>query len=78
MQKAALQNVPLCAEPSEQLTSPPDQAVQAQNLGGVPAKLASGYSKSGGKHIHHQRARFLNQDGLYMYFFNFINAVLTF
>ena len=27
LQKAALQNVPLCAEPSEQLTSPPDKTV---------------------------------------------------
>lgn len=40
MQKTALENVPLCAEPGEQLTCPPDQAVKAQSLGGPVAKSA--------------------------------------
>lgn len=59
-QKAALQNVPSCAEPSERLPIPPDQAVSAQRLGSAfaksapgPAELARGDLESDGKHIHH-------------------------
>lgn len=42
MQRAALQNVPLCAEPSEQCPIPPDHAVQARSLGSPSAKSARG------------------------------------
>lgn len=60
VQKTALQNVPPCAEPGEQLPIPPYQAVSAQRLGSTfansalgPAELARGDLESDGKHIHH-------------------------
>ena len=42
VRKAVLPNVPSCAEPSEQLPVPPDQAVSAQSLGSTFAKSARG------------------------------------